>query len=119
MLMRSHCFTFSVSQSIPYFKHCQVGGDFSNTVITKHMKMFGRVAIIGSISGYNATSPRTGEIYIYLIVRNKSAYIFLLFPPTAWLPGSFDVFHKASKKHWTFNHSQQQFLRCFKSFQLF
>ena len=38
--------------------------------------MFGRVAIIGSISGYNATSPRTGRTSIELV----SSKCFFLFP---------------------------------------
>ena len=42
----------------------QVGGEFSNTVITKHMKEFGRVAIRGCISGYNATdTPNRSMLY--------------------------------------------------------
>eukprot|EP00118_Oscarella_pearsei_P024636 m.306485 g.306485 ORF g.306485 m.306485 type:complete len:335 (+) comp41290_c0_seq1:110-1114(+) len=45
-----------------------VGGDFSDTVIKKHMKLFGRVPICGAISQYNRKSdgspfaPNTGSM---------------------------------------------------------
>ena len=38
----------------------QVGGTFSDTVLTKHMKRYSRVVVIGIISSYNATSPPQG-----------------------------------------------------------
>ena len=53
----------------------QVGGDFSNTVITKHMKMFGRVVVIGIISSYNLTAAKTGWfIYLNLQKFTKNEY---------------------------------------------
>ena len=65
---------------IPLF---QVGGEFSNTVIAKHMKLYGRIAIIGSISGYNATSPRTGKKLPHgalLNVKSNTPYTIHRFP---------------------------------------
>jgi len=37
-----------------------VGGDFTSTVISNHMNLFGRIAVCGSISAYNATELPTG-----------------------------------------------------------
>ena len=39
----------------------QVGGDFTDTVIMKHMKMGGRAVIVGAISLYNIKDPPKGE----------------------------------------------------------
>ena len=39
----------------------QVGGDFSDTVISEHMAYNGRVIIIGNISSYNRTTPPEGS----------------------------------------------------------
>ena len=38
----------------------QVGGDFSDTVLSQHMKFFGRAVFIGVISAYNVINPTKG-----------------------------------------------------------
>ncbi|KAJ8302315.1 hypothetical protein KUTeg_021302, partial [Tegillarca granosa] len=60
-----------------------VGGDFSVTSI-KHMNLFGRMSICGSISGYNATSPPQGELPFFNILGKQlkvEGFIVL-----RWLP---------------------------------
>lgn len=40
----------------------QVGGQFSDVAL-QQMKHFGRIAVCGSISVYNDTTPQTGGLY--------------------------------------------------------
>ena len=60
------CFPI-ISRHISLWWFTQVGGEFSNTVIPKHMKMFGRIVLVGNISGYNAdiTTPRKGMFALH------------------------------------------------------
>ena len=43
---------------------CQVGGDFTDTVMLKHMKIGARAVIVGAISLYNVQDPHKGEYEI-------------------------------------------------------
>ncbi|ELT96229.1 hypothetical protein CAPTEDRAFT_19977 [Capitella teleta] len=61
-------------------EHEGVGGDFSNTVITKHMSIGGRIAICGAISSYNATAPPMGpELYGTMIFKQLKMQGFIVY----------------------------------------
>ena len=51
------------------FSICQVGGEFFEVALS-NMALFGRVAVCGAISQYNATEPAKG---IYANVENVCA----------------------------------------------
>jgi len=60
-----------LSKEAPNGVNCyfdNVGGEFTDTVIRKHMAQFGRVAICGAISGYNATKPFMTESWSFPIL---------------------------------------------------
>ena len=63
----------SLTEAAPEGIDCyfdNVGGDFTVTAL-KHMKTYGRVSICGSISGYNATAPITGELSFMTILMKQ------------------------------------------------
>ena len=58
------------------------------------MKMFGGVAVIGSISGYNATKPRKGpELYMQVLMKMLSIRGFEVpyAPKEKWIQAYTDI----------------------------
>ena len=49
-----------------------MGGEFSNTVIMRHMKPLGRVVVIGAISGYNIPGRKIGKCLVNIFILSSN-----------------------------------------------
>ena len=69
-----------------------VGGDFTSTVVTNHLRTGGRVAVCGTISGYNSAKPQTG-VYPWGSLLMKQArvqgFMSMQFDPVTQWPNAF------------------------------
>ena len=54
-----------------------IGGDYYHTIVNKHMRKFGRVAICGSIANYNDVNPQTCKFINKKNIKNLLNYIKL------------------------------------------
>lgn len=72
-----------------------VGGDFYHTVVNNHMKLYGRVMVLGSIANYNDKTPAlVPQTNMTIFVKQLSVNGFLCFRYYDDWPKSFEVLNK-------------------------
>ena len=76
-MVKSLLYNYMISQKFILFNwlhELQVGGTFSNTVVTKHMKHYGKMVVIGSMSEHG--SSKTGILVYHLFNAYFMKYLY-------------------------------------------
>jgi NADPH-dependent curcumin reductase CurA len=72
-----------------------VGGEIYHTVVNNHMKLYGRVMVLGSIANYNDKTPAlVPQTNMTIFVKQLSVNGFLCFRYYDDWPKSFEVLNK-------------------------
>ena len=71
---------------------------FSDTILSQHMKLFGRAIFLGVISGYNATNPSKGNFHV-------TWHIYIWYPIQKCSELSTRNLHKSSPFAISFRHT--------------